>query len=348
MFLDSIPATSNSEKGEPFNIYFQSVFASTTYVQPPTSDLPTPATSNIISNIEISESDILDELASLEPTKGSGLHNIRPNLLKHCSLALQCSYTLPPPILYVYTPVQYFLWKDNLSNLSHSQVCWHTHYQKLLPPFGYLAALPNPRMSHLRPYYSLPYKLHHHKLPIWLFEEPLISIFLDQIHSTRSATDAIYLDFKKAFDKVSHPELHLKLWSGGITSSLWKWFRAYQTNWQQVVSFNGHKSRLLPVASGVPQGSILGPLLFAIYITNLPSSTCTSLTRSFADDTKCLNIKSPSDLANAPQLSQSGAKHGICSSTRTSLSTTNFIPPYNWFITCYNINDTAIPSVSNS
>ena len=95
---------------------------------------------------------------------------------------------------------------------------------------------------------------------------------------------------------VSHPELLLKLWLAGITGSLWKSFRAYLTNRQQVVSLNGHKSSLLPVISGVPQGSIVGCLLFAIYINNLPFSTCISFILSFADDTKCYtNIRSPSD-----------------------------------------------------
>ena len=88
MLLDSTPATSDSEKAELFNRYFHSGLTNTTYVLPPISDLPTPATSNTLSNIVISESDILEELTSLDPTKASGLDNIGPNLLKDCSLAL--------------------------------------------------------------------------------------------------------------------------------------------------------------------------------------------------------------------------------------------------------------------
>ena len=64
------------------------MFASTTYVLPLTSNLPTPPTSNILCSSEMSDSDILQALALLDPTKGSGLNNIGPNLLKHCSMAL--------------------------------------------------------------------------------------------------------------------------------------------------------------------------------------------------------------------------------------------------------------------
>ena len=74
----------------------------------------------------------------------------------------------------------------------------------------------------------------------------------------------------------------------GVTDNLWSWFRAYLSNRSQHVSTNGVLSESLPVTSDVPQGSILGPLLFLIFIDNLPSTVNSTQIMMFADDTRCL------------------------------------------------------------
>ena len=99
--------------------------------------------------------------------------------------------------------------------------------------------------------------------------------------------DVIYLDFRKAFDRVPHDKLLTKLWSIGITGNLWSWFKAYLSNRQQCVTINGALSDSFPVTSGVPQGSILGPLLFLVFINDLPSTVKSALILMFADDIKC-------------------------------------------------------------
>ena len=97
----------------------------------------------------------------------------------------------------------------------------------------------------------------------------------------------IFHDFKKAFDSVSHNELLVKLWHFGITGDLWYWFKAYLTDRKQYVSINNYHSLLLPVISGVAQGSILGPLLFLVFINDLPDYVLNSTMLPFADDVKC-------------------------------------------------------------
>ena len=92
--------------------------------------------------------------------------------------------------------------------------------------------------------------------------------------------------FRKAFDSVCHTNLLIKLWDFGITGDLWHWFKSYLTDRQQCVIINNSTSTTLPVLSGVPQGSILGPILFSIYVNDLLSSIQNSRILLFADDAK--------------------------------------------------------------
>ena len=97
--------------------------------------------------------------------------------------------------------------------------------------------------------------------------------------------DVIYLDYQKAFDSVPHQRLLIKLKAYGITGTLLTWITNFLTGRSQKVVVNGIQSTPTPVLSGIPQGSVLGPLLFLIYVNDLPNDICSSL-MLFADDTK--------------------------------------------------------------
>ena len=97
--------------------------------------------------------------------------------------------------------------------------------------------------------------------------------------------DAIYLDFRKAFDAVPHRRLLSKLAAYGIAGNLLTWIGAFLTGRRQQVSVRGCLSQWSPVTSGVPQGSVLGPLLFILYINDVPEVVSSSI-KIFADDTK--------------------------------------------------------------
>jgi len=95
----------------------------------------------------------------------------------------------------------------------------------------------------------------------------------------------IFIDLQKAFDTVNHQTLLNKLNHYGIRGKALAWFSSYLSNRTQCVSVNGHISSHLKVTCGVPQGSVLGPLLFLIYINDLPKSSKKVSFYLFADDT---------------------------------------------------------------
>ena len=97
--------------------------------------------------------------------------------------------------------------------------------------------------------------------------------------------DIIFLDFQKAFDKVPHNRLLLKLNSFGIDGNLLRWIQEWLHDREQRVVINGCSSVWNNVSSGVPQGSVLGPLLFLAYINDLDNVVISSV-KKFADDTK--------------------------------------------------------------
>ena len=97
--------------------------------------------------------------------------------------------------------------------------------------------------------------------------------------------DVIYLDFQKAFDKVPHARLMKKLQGYGIRGKLYNWIENFLKERKQKVVLNGSESKWQQVTSGIPQGSVLGPILFLIYINDLPD-VVENTVKLFADDTK--------------------------------------------------------------
>ena len=99
---------------------------------------------------------------------------------------------------------------------------------------------------------------------------------------------SIFIDFAKAFDTVNHLILLAKLETYGIRGMPLKWFTSYLTNRQQYVSLGDSQSSIQTVRCEIPQGNSLGPLLFLLYINDIPNSSNKLSFRIFADDTNIL------------------------------------------------------------
>ena len=104
----------------------------------------------------------------------------------------------------------------------------------------------------------------------------------------RKLTAVVYLDMSKAFDSINHGILLRKLKAIGLAPSAVSWFNSYLSQRSQVVGINAELSDALPVMCGVPQGSLLGALLFSIYVNDLPAVSKVCSTACYVDDTKLI------------------------------------------------------------
>ena len=298
LHLNSAVVTTDADKAALFNQYFHSVFTTTSSTLP---DMGSPAIESLQS-INISEADVYDALTSLDPNKALGIDGFGPKILKNCSESL-------------FQPLCHLFNLSLASSVIPNE--WKTH--KIIPIFksGDRSLISNYRPISLLCNVS---KVLEHIIfnKIINHVTALISpcqfgflrgrsttqqliLSLNDIHNAVSKgyqTDVIYLDFKKAFDSVPHTNLLIKLWSFGITGSLWEWFKSYLTNRHQCVCINGFISKPLPVLSGVPQGSVLGPILFLIFVNDLPAAVLNSTLFLFADDAKVYRpIANATDMA---------------------------------------------------
>ena len=112
---------------------------------------------------------------------------------------------------------------------------------------------------------------------------------LYQTCNNSNASGLVFVDFSKAFDMIDHEKLLIKLKHYHVSESSIDLLRSYLTNRKQSVCINNFKSELSGLSYGVPQGSILGPILFSIYINDLPLAITSSLCKLFADDTTLIS-----------------------------------------------------------
>ena len=306
MHLDGRSESSDSEKAFLFNSFFESVYSKPPSDTPHGHDHDNPQQQATLDFINITDLDVLTALTNLDPSKARGIDGIGPRLLHTCALALYpvihhlfniCLWYCQIPYewkLHCIVPIFKSGDKSSIKNYRPisllcciSKVLERLIYDKV---FCFISGSISPfQFGFLRSHSCLQQLL--------VFLHNIMNSLTDK---SVCQADSIYLDFRKAFDRVPHLELLSKLKSIGISGRLLSWFCCYLSNRKQLVSINGSHSSVLPVSSGVPQGSILGPLLFLVYINDLPDAITSCKVFLFADDTKCCH--SISSVSNCEQL----------------------------------------------
>ena len=285
----------SKDKAEALNCQFQSVFTHEHLSHLPSCCGPSQP---VIPDISISVDGVLNLLKTLDTKKASGPDQIPARILKLCAEEIAPILT----VIFIQSLNSGFIPKDWLSAnitpvfkkgdrskpnnyrpISLTSICCkifeHILYHHIIEHLNTNSILIDQQFG-FRSGHSCEAQL------ISVVED--IHLAMDHSHQV----DVIFIDFQKAFDKVPHHRLLNKLYHYGIRGKIHEWISTWLTQRTQRVVVNGYESSFAQVQSGVPQGTVLGPLMFLLYINDINCGISSKL-RLFADD--CILYRSIND-----------------------------------------------------
>ena len=277
----------SKEKADEFNHFFQSVFIEDNNI-PTNSYIQHPGT--FLSFIDFPPEVVFHQLEKLPNKSSSGPDNIPALLLKKLSVVLaeplsiifkKSFVTSTLPNLWLTANITPIFKANDSSNSSNYRPVSLTS----VPCKVFESIIVKALTNHTNP---CIYSGQHG----FLMGRSTETQLLETLNDWTSALDAgkvidiLYLDISKAFDSVSHTKLISKLFQYGVTGLALDWIKAFLSNRKQTVVIDGVCSDPCSVTSGVPQGSVLGPILFLLYINDMPAILKTSKVKIFADDAK--------------------------------------------------------------